>query len=359
MPAKKLILLCLFIGFLSGCSSKDDDSQIRAIKYITIEEAQGGQNRRISGVVESNEEADLSFEVSGRVESVAIKLGSEVQSGQELARLDPKSYQLVVDNAKAEHTKAQAILVDRKNDYNAKAKLFESRYVSKTVVDAAYADFQAAEQNVESTKAKLELAQRDLDHTILKAPFNGEIASLSLDRAVNVSAGQPVIQLLGQGGMEVSLLLPESLRPHTQLGMKVSVTFPSLVGVSTTGVLSEIAARSGETNAFPSKVIIEPVKGIYPGLTAEVLFAYSAAGELLVYLIPAVAIAPPEDEKEDGFVFVYQADSSTVKKTPIKVRGIQGNQVEIVEGLKAGDIIATAGVHFLSDGQKVKLLDEK
>jgi RND family efflux transporter MFP subunit len=359
MPVKKLILLCLFPWFLFACSSNEDDGQIRAIKYITIEEAQGGQNRRISGVVESNEQADLSFEVSGRVESVGIKLGSQVQSGQELARLDPKSYQLVVDNAKAEHTKAQAILVDRKNDYNAKAKLFESRYVSKTMVDAAYADFQAAEQNVESAKAKLELAQRDLDHTVLKAPFNGEIASLSLDRAVNVSAGQPVIQLLGQGGMEVSLLLPESLRSHTQLGMKVSVTFPSLAGVTTTGVLSEIAARSGETNAFPSKVIIEPVKDIYPGLTAEVLFSYSAQGELLVYLIPAVAIAPPEDDKEDGFVFVYQSDSSKVKKTPIKVRGIQGNQVEVVEGLKAGDIVATAGVHFLSDGQKVKLLDEK
>lgn len=358
MHAKKLILLSFCLALLIGCSSSsDDDSQVRAIKYIQIQEAVGGQSRRISGVVESNQRADLSFEIAGRVESVGVKLGTEVQEGQELARLDSKPYKLTVDAAQAELTKAHAILVDRKNDYEAKAKLFESRYVAKTVVDAAYADYQAAEQNTESAKAKLELAQRDLDHTVLKAPFKGEIASLNIDPAVNIGAGQPVMQLLGQGGMEVSLLLPESLRSHTPLGMKVTVTFPSLNQVTTTGELSEIAARSGETNSFPSKIIIEPVKGIYPGLTAEVLFSYNTEGEQLLYLIPAVAIAPPESDKEDGFVYVFQPDTSTVKKTPIKVKGIQGNQVEIIEGLKAGDIIATAGVHFLSDGQKVKLLE--
>jgi RND family efflux transporter MFP subunit len=360
MQAKKLIALSLSVWLMLACSSSEDEnSQIRAIKTIQIEEALGGQNRRISGVVESAQRADLSFEIPGRVEAVNVKLGTHVKAGEELARLDPKPYQLTADAAKAEHVKAQAILVDRKNDYTAKAKLYESRYVAKTVVDAAYADYQAAEQNVQSAQAKLELAERDLTNTVLKAPFEGEVASLSLDPAVNVSAGTPVMQLLGQGGLEVSLLLPESLRSHTKLGMAVSVTFPSLSTARTHGTLTEIAARAGETNAFPAKVAIETVPGIYPGLSAEVLFAYSGEGENIVYLIPAVAIAPPETAAEDGYVFIYQPETSTVKKTPIKVRGIQGNQVEIVKGLKPGDIIATAGVHFLYDGQKVKLLEEK
>lgn len=359
MQAKHLIALFLSTWLLLGCSSEEDTSELRAIKYIQIEEALGGQNRRISGVVESDQRADLSFEVSGRVETVAVKLGSAVKAGDTLASLDPRPYQLAADAAKAEFTKAQALLVDRKSDYNAKAKLYESRYVAKSVVDTAYADFQAAEQNVQSAQAKLELAERDLTNTVLVAPFEGEIASLNLDAAVNVSAGTPVMQLLGQGGLEVSLLLPESLRSRSALGMPVSVTFPSLASAKTSGTLTEIAARAGETNAFPAKVAIEPVQGIYPGLSAEVLFAYGAVGETIVYLIPAVAIAPPETGAEDGFVFIYQQDSSTVLKSPIKVRGIQGNQVEIVEGLKPGDIIAIAGVHFLYDGQKVKLLEEK
>jgi RND family efflux transporter MFP subunit len=359
MQAKKIIALSLSLWLLLACSSHEDESQIRAIKTLQIEEALGGKNRRISGVVESTQRADLSFEVSGRVETVSVKLGSAVKAGEELAKLDPKPYELNAEAAKADYVKAQAVLVDKKNDYTAKAKLYENRYVAKTVVDAAYADFQSAEQNVQSTKSKLELAERDLTHTVLKAPFEGEIASLSLDPAIVVSAGVPVMQLLGQGGLEVSLLLPESLRTHTQVGMPVSVTFPSLKTARTSGVLTEIAARAGETNAFPAKVTIETLPGLHPGLSAEVLFSYGGEGEAVVYLIPAVAIAPPESSAEDGFVFVYQPETSTVKKTAIKVRGIQGNQVEIIQGLKPGDIIATAGVHFLYDGQKVKLLEEK
>lgn len=360
MHAKKLITLCLCTLLLLACSSDhDEDAQVRAIKTMEIEGALGGQNRRISGVVESAQRAELSFEVSGRVESVSVKLGTEVQAGQELARLEGKAYQLSADAAKAELTKLQAILVDKKTDYTSKSKLYEDgRYVAKTVVDSAYADYQAAEQNVESAKAKLELALRDLDHTTLKAPFTGEVASLLIEPAVNIAAGQVVMELVGQGGMEVSLSLPESLRAATQVGMPVSVIFPSLQDVKTTGHVSEIAARATEGNAFPVKIAIDTVKGVYPGLTAEVSFIYSAGGENLVYLIPAVAIAPPESDKEDGFVFVYQPESSTVLKTPIKVRGIQGDQVEVVEGLKPGDVIAIAGVHFLYDGQKVKLMQE-
>lgn len=358
--AKKLITLLLGATLLFACSSdKDDKSQLRAIKTMVIEGALGGQHRQISGVVESAQQADLSFEIPGRIESVSVKLGTQVQPGQELMRLDSKPYQLAADSAKAELTKAQAILVDKKTDYTSKNKLYnDGRYVAKTVVDSAYADYQAAEQNVESAKAKLELAQRDLDHTILKAPFSGEVASLKADPAVNIAAGQVVMELLGQGGMEVSLSLPESLREATKLNMPVTVTFPSLNGIKTPGHVSEISARASEGNAFPVKIAIETVKGVYPGLTAEVLFNYAAQGEIQVYLIPAVAIAPPQSEKEDGFVFVYDPEKSIVVKTPIKVRGIQADQVEVVEGLKPGDIIATAGVHFLSDGQKVKLMQE-
>ena len=61
-------------------------------------------------------------------------------------------------------------------------------------------------------------------------------------------------------------------------------------------------------------------------------------------------------EPNKGFAYVYQADTSTVKKTPIQWRGVKDNMIIISEGLSPGDIVATAGVSFLSDGMKVKLM---
>ena len=115
-----------------------------------------------------------------------------VKSGQILATLDNKPYQLNVDAAKAELTKADAVYAEAKSDYQAKATLFEKKFVSKTVLDAAKAEYESAEQNIETAKAKQSLAEHDLANTMLRAPFDGDIASRTIDPGMNIVAGQPV-----------------------------------------------------------------------------------------------------------------------------------------------------------------------
>ena len=119
--------------------------------------------------------------------------------------------------------------------------------------------------------------------------------------------------------------------------------------------------RAGLGNAFPVRAdLIDPPDGVKVGMTAEVHFALARReSELLEvdgFLIPmAAAIAEPEN----GFsVFVFDPDSSTVSRRAIRSGGVQDNQIAVLEGLQAGDIIATAGVSFLRDGQEVKLLRE-
>ena len=63
-------------------------------------------------------------------------------------------------------------------------------------------------------------------------------------------------------------------------------------------------------------------------------------------------------EGEERFVFIYEEKSSTVKKTPIGEATLRDNDIIVKSGIKPGDIIVTAGVEFLADGQKVKLMQE-
>lgn len=354
---KKLAACIVAAIILTSCGSNDDAETLRAVKVFEVTQQSQGQSRQISGILKARDEADLSFQVGGNVVSVDVKAGDRVKAGQLLASIDPRPFELNVDAAKAEVIKTQAIVTDKQLDYQAKSKLYEDRYVAKTVVDSALADLESAKQNLESAKARLKLAERDLNHAKLTAPFNGQIATRNVEPAMNVSAGQVVMQIVGETGLDVVLALPENLRRHVSVGMPVAVNFPSQKGFKTTGKISEIAATAKEGNAFSTKIVLDDTTGLYPGLSAEVTFDYKANPDEAAYLVPATALAPGDDSSLH-YVFIFDPETQTLHKTPVKARNVRENLVEITEGVQPGEWVVTAGVHFLYDGQKVKRYQE-
>ena len=78
-------------------------------------------------------------------------------------------------------------------------------------------------------------------------------------------------------------------------------------------------------------------------------FTFSEESEESGYLVPLSAIAPGEETRQ-GYIFIYEPQTSTVRKTRVRARDVRENLVIIREGLDAGDIIAVAGVSFLYDG---------
>jgi len=97
-------------------------------------------------------------------------------------------------------------------------------------------------------------------------------------------------------------------------------------------------------------------KIVRPGMTAEVtLLLAEDAAESGYYLVPLTAVAPG-DQAGEGFVFVYDRESSTVRRTLVKAAQALSGNVVAVSGVTAGDVVATAGVNFLVDGQSVTLM---
>jgi multidrug efflux pump subunit AcrA (membrane-fusion protein) len=93
-------------------------------------------------------------------------------------------------------------------------------------------------------------------------------------------------------------------------------------------------------------------------MTAEANLFLKDKKQQTGYLVPIQAILPAA-EAQHGYAFVYDPGTSTVKKTPIRYGGGLRNKAAVYEGLKPGDLIAVAGVSFLADGLKVKLLEQK
>ena len=360
--------LCLLVPILAafGCGKEEKPPEvIRSIRWIKVVETTTMQVRMISGTTKPVDQTALSFAVGGTVETVEVRLGDQVRKGQVLAELDQQPFVLGVREAEAGLLKAQASRVERRANYERYLALYESNNASKAELDEARASFDSAKGQVKAATAQLGLARRDLRKTRLIAPFNGTISVKEIEPHIEVPRGKAVFGLDGEeSGFEVSTEVPETLVLRLNVGDEADVVFPGLNNRRVPGVLTEVGVRSRAATTFPVTVQLqEEFPALRSGMSVEVAFQYipeSETGEPIVtgLAVPIAAILMGAEKAT--FVFIYDEKSSTVKKTQIKVLNLRENDVIIEpETLKAGDILATAGVPFLTDGQKVNLMKEE
>ncbi len=351
-------LLCIAFA-LTACKEKTEIIEVvRAIKTITVSEQATEQIRKFSGLVAAVDSSGLSFQVGGQVETVEVDIGDRVEKGQVLAVLDQEPYRLEVDAAQAELVKSRANVVNTKAEAQRQKRVFDQGAGAKSDLDSAEYNYKAARSAVNYQISRLNLAKRNLRLTTLLSPYDGAIAWRSVEPHEEVTVGQKVFEIDAKGEMEVQLAVPESTIDRIHIDDPATVTFPTLPGETVKSRISYIGSAAVKANAFPVKLeLIDPNKKIKPGMTAEANLSIKDENQQPGYLVPLQAILPVEDAKQ-GHAFVYDPKTSTVKKTLIHVRGSQHDQAIVYEGLAAGDIIAVAGVSFLADGLKVRLMKQ-
>lgn len=365
-PHFKRIISCgvLFLTLYPfvGCTREapPPPEVIRAIKTITVEERATAQTRKFSGVIEPVDKSSLSFEVAGNVKDVNFDVGQEFKAGQIIATMDKLTFQLDLDAARAKLARAHAQLAEKEAEYNRYRKVNEESpgAVSQSSVDQTKAAFMSARENVRVATSELNLAQRDMQKTDLAAPFDGVIARRYVEPFQEVKRGDPVFDVFVEGAMEVATSIPETDIEGIFRGQACDIVFPMAPGTTYRGLVSDIGRLAEAANAFPVKVKILTVDPkLRPGMTAELTFRISEAAQQHAFLVPVSALLAGEAPQQ-GYVFVFDPTTSTVKRVLVKgaTESVEGNRLMIAEGLQGGEIIAVAGVSFLEDGQKVKLM---
>ena len=357
------LLLWLSLVFFAAACKKDQPrptERIRAIKTITIAERAGGIPRKFPGIIEAVETSALSFEVSGNIQELRVDVGDRVQKGQVLALLDKRDFRLNVESAQAELTREQAFRTQRKKDLERLQNIFteDPGATSQAALDEAQATYESARSTVSYAASKLNLAQSDLEKTELVAPFHGSIAEKYVEAFQAVSRGEKIFDLFAEGAMEVAISVPETVIEYVTLGLPGAVRLPTEPAQVYDGSVSEVSAAADTANAFPAKVLIRNGNGrILPGMTAEVTLLIPLRNETAAYLVPVQAVTAGADSTR-GYVFLFDPATSLVKKRAVRVVGFRENDMMLSAGVQAGDMVAIAGVSFLEDGQKVKLLTQ-
>ncbi len=356
--ANRLLLGLAILALLAACDEAPPElpESIRPIRTFTVTEVASGQSRRFSGTVEASDSSSLSFQVGGTVLEVLVNPGDRVTQGQALAVLDRDPYELNVKAAEADLEQARAFESQKFAEYERQRTLYEQGWIARARFDNAEREYLSARSRVSYSAARLNLAQRDLANTTLVAPFDGTISSRSIDPFVEVPAGRELFQLDATGGFEVAFGVPETSISQITLGTPATAVLPQFASPIEV-IITEVGSAAGAGNTFPVRAaLLEPPASLRSGMTAEVSMLLTREDESQVgYLVPLSAIAPGNDTGE-GFVFIYDAETSTVRRTAVgAATTVPGNTI-VVTGVSAGDVLASAGVNFLVDGQRVELL---
>jgi RND family efflux transporter MFP subunit len=345
-----LVVACLAL-FSGGCEQQpaEQETVVRPVKILTIEAGGSAGQREYPATIKATQQADMGFEVPGRVEEFLVKEGQLVEKGELLARLDARDYQADLAKARANQRKALADLKRSLSIYEQ-----DKGAISKGAIES---DRRAKEV----ADAALQQAEKAVDDTGLRAPFDGYVARKLVEDFANVQAKEPVLILQDVSQLEVEVSIPErdmvSRAPSSSVEQitaraQPEVSLSSVPDRSFPARVKEFATTADPTTrTFQVRLIFDRPDNvsILPGMTARVRAKVRGDDSIR---IPVSAVA--SSAQYQALVWKVDPTTMTVSAAPVELGDLHGDAVVIRSGLQSGDMIAVSGLSYLEDGMQVR-----
>ena len=369
VPAKKLAVLTA-VGVLAaggavaaysftkthGAPVASAEPVIRPARVAEISYRTQGQTLLLAGTVVPRIESTLGFRVAGKIIQRSVDVGAVVKPGDVIATLDPADYQLAVDNARAALASAEADYVRAKADHERYLNLRGSMAFVPQTLDQRQSLASTALARVDQAKSQLASAENNLTYTVLRADAAGVVTAVQAEVGQVMSQGQGVIRLARTDELEIQVGVPEHRLKAVREAQGASFELWSDPGRRHAARLRELSPSADPvTRTYAARFsVLEPPQFIGLGMTATLGFERPDARP--VAEVPLSAIFQRGTQPA---VWVVDRDSGTVELRPVKIARWRDDTAAILSGVKDGELIATAGVHKLETGQKVKPLQSQ
>lgn len=338
-----VIVLLSACGSDSSSETKQEENLARPAKLITIGQTKRDDFLNYPAVIKSLKLRKLSFAVGGVVQDVLVVEAQAVKKGDVLAKLDQRDLQAKIKSAQAQYDNANA-------EYERAVRLMKGNAISRS-------DLEKRKSGRDVNKAALETTQKALEDSVLIAPYDGKISKVSIKKQQNIQVGAQAIDILGDGGLEAVINLPSSILVKSGDGGEGTayIVLDAAVGQRIPATFKEISLEAdAATQTYELTFTFNAPEGIIvlPGMNATVWFKDPSKPATAVrsVSIPLTAIATDGDKK---YVWVVDQATMKVSKRQVVVAADVGSTITIMNGLKLGETIVSAGISVLSEGMKV------
>lgn len=360
---------------------------------VTAVPVQGHEVRRkveMVGTLMAFDEVTVRNEPAGTIEEVFVDLGDRVEEGQLLARLDQREARLGIDQgaaavqwarkaldragatlevSRANVDRAQAVVNDSRVNLRRYQELFAEGAVSasqkdsaQTQYDVAAAQLRSAEAQVESDReavktaeasllqaqAALDLAKKKLTDTEVRAPITGAVKKKLVSAGETIKENTALLILVRDNPLKFTGTVPERFAPEIHGGQAVDFRVDAYIGRTFPGKVSRVSpAVEAETRSLTLEALV-------PNDRRELRPGFFAKGEILIRTDRNVPFVP------EGAVYsfvgvtkVFVVQDGLARERSVQIGQRDDGLVEIVQGVKPGEVVATSNLPQLFDGARI------
>ena len=341
---------------------------------------------RVTGTLMAEEQADVAAETAGRVVATPIERGTPVGPAAELIRLSATETDAQVKEAEAnaaqiearlgltpgtafdvnavpEVQNAKASYELAQSEFNRIRSLLDQRVVSQSEFDQRRTQLEAARQQYDAAKngaaqqyqsllaarARVTLARKALADTVVRSPFAGLVAQRMVSVGDYVTKGMKVAVVVRINPLRAQLTIPEQFVANVGVGQPITFEVDAYPGRQFEGKVRYVSpALQADQRALTAEAIVpNPGNELKPGLFATARVQQRTATPAI--LVPAAAVRTTA-----GTSRVYVISGDRVEERIVTTGQSADTLVEITNGLKAGERVATANVTKLADGLRIE-----
>ncbi len=346
-------------ALLAGCGGKGAQADTPVATTVTVSpdnifvvaRATITSGPAIAGSLVADRTASIRAEVAGSVVAVLQDPGARVTKGTPLVRIDDAAIRDAWLSAKSGVTQAELAADLARRDLERAEKLLAAGAVAANAVEQARRAALGAQATLEDARARLASAQKNLDNTVVKAPYDGVVSERQVNPGDVVTPGAPLVTVVDPSTMRLEGSVPADQLGAVQLGAPVSFTVTGYPGRTFTGTISNIypSADPGTRQVRLYARIPNAGHGLVAGLFASGRVA-SASHAALVAPLTAVdqrGLKPTVARVRGGKVEIVEVALGT--------RDEATEHVELTSGVAAGDTLLVGAAAGITPGTPVRV----
>lgn len=332
--------LLLAIVLLTASCSKLEQRQQRppvSVRVFSVSSVNHAAQRTYVGTVKAYKEVSLSAKFPGTVSAVNVAQGDYVPQNTVVLEVHSQT-------VKSTYDMAAATLAQAEDGYD---RLMQVKKTN-SVPDIKVVEI---ETKLEQARAQYRAASQTLEDCRLKAPFAGVVASVDVEKDIDVQPLQQLVKIFDISSLEVHISVPETEIGHYTVGDSATIVVPALNDRKLHAVLHKKGIEASSVSHSYDCIfkVVGRSDGLMPGMVTKV---YVDDDDVASIVIPSAVI-----KLDDKGKYVWVVEDGVVGKRYISLGEFSGRGVIVTEGLSIGDSVITDGSQKVSIGTRVNIVD--
>jgi RND family efflux transporter MFP subunit len=374
-----LVITALLLGTSFACSRNNDAApsgmpgfggpggfvRSTTVEVREVQTAEISDQIRSFGTVRAQDNVRVTPQINMNIRAIRADLGDTVRTGQVLAVLFDEPFVEVVRRDETQLEQARSAVQRDSTNLSRQLELFNLQLISQAELDNARTAYLSSRAALQSARSALANSRQNLGYTQVRSPVNGVVTRRLASPGDVVGPSQTVFEISNLAGYEIRVNLPLRDWAQTVIGQQVDLRLSGTEGFNARGTVTRISPELDPVTGLGEVVISVTDRGanMFPGVLVEARINVETKTNALVIPRSAMVenvqtVIDPESNvirlSRSFAAFVSQGDTIAVRRN-LDLGIQQGDRIEVLSGLAAGDKLIITGQSSLEDGSRIRI----